>query len=108
MEELCQQPCPKKVKAVLKLQAPINEQELQSFMGTMNFMSTFIPNLAKETHLMRSLLKKQVSFAWSSDMQKEFENIKLAASNSVSLTHFNPNKSATIETDGSLKGLVLY
>ena len=99
------EPCPKKVKAVLKLQAPRNKQELQSLMGTVNFMSTFIPNLAKKTHLMRSLLKKQVSFAWSSDMQKEFEDIKLAISNSVNLTHFDPNKSATIETDGSLKGL---
>ena len=99
------EPFPKKDKSVLKLQAPINKQELSSFMGTVNFVSTFIPNLAKKTHLMGSLLKKQVSFSWSSDMQKEFEDIKLAISNSVNLTHFDPNKSATVETDGSLKSI---
>ena len=92
------------IKAVLKLQTPINKKELQSFMGTVNFMSPFIPNLAKKAHLMRSLLKKQVSFAWSSDMQKEFKDVKILISNAANLTYFDPIKSATIETDGSLKG----
>ena len=98
-------PCPKKVRDILNLQAPENKQELQSFMGTINFMAAFIPNLAKKTQLMRSLLKKQVVFCWSSDMQKEFEEIKAVISSAMSLTHFDPNKPAVIETDASLKGL---
>ena len=74
-------------------------------MGTINFMATFIPKLVKKTHLMRSLLKKQVVYCWSSDMQKEFEEIKAALSRTVSLIHFDPNQPAMIETDASLKGL---
>ena len=100
------QPCPKKVKAILNLAPPINKQELQSFLGTVNFMSTFIPNLSKKTHLMRGLLKKDVHFLWNTDMQLEFECIKQAIANAVQLIHFDPNKGdIVVETDASLKGL---
>ena len=33
------QPCPKKVKAITALAAPTDKQELQSLLGTVNFMS---------------------------------------------------------------------
>ena len=99
------EPCPRKVKAFVKLAPPTNKQELQSFLGTVNFMSTFIPNLTRKTHLMRSLLKRDIHYVWTSDMQKEFEGIKHAIVNAVQLTHYDPNKSAVIETDASQKGL---
>ena len=53
-------PCPKKVQAILRLAAPVNKQELQSFLGAVNFLSTFIPSLSKKTYLTRSLLKKDI------------------------------------------------
>ena len=55
-------PCPKKDKNIAMLAAPKDKQELQSLLGTVNLMSTFIPNLTKKTHLMRSLLKRDVHF----------------------------------------------
>ena len=41
--------------------------------------------------MMRGLLKKDVNYVWTSDMQKEFESVKQAISNAVQLTHFDPN-----------------
>ena len=38
-------PCPKKGKSIAMLAAPKDKQELQSLLGTVNFMSAFIPNL---------------------------------------------------------------
>ena len=70
------QPCPKKVKAIKALAAPTDMQELQRLLGTVNFMSTFIPNLTKKTHLMCSLLKRDSHFVWTTDMQKELNTIK--------------------------------
>ena len=43
------EPCPKKAKGITTLAAPTDKQELQSLLGTVNFMSTFIPNLTKKT-----------------------------------------------------------
>ena len=99
------EPCPKKVKSIAMLAAPKGKQELQSPLGTVNFMSTFIPYLTKKTHVMRSLLKRDLHFLWASDMQKELDTIKNEIANAVQLTHYEPNKAAVIETDASLKGL---
>ena len=98
-------PCPKKVKSIAMLAAPKDKQALQSLLVTVNFMSAFIPNLTKETHLMRSLLKRDVHLLWTSDMQKELDTITNDIANSVQFTHYEPNKSVVIETDASLKGL---
>ena len=99
------EPCPTKVKAILEMSAPTDKLELQSLLGTINFMSTFIPGLTKKTHLMRGLLKKDVQFIWTADMEKDLQKIKDAISKSNQLIHFDPTKPTTIETDASLKGL---
>ena len=98
-------PCPKKIRAMTNIAPPGDKQELQSFLGSVNFMSTFIPNLAKKTHLMRTLLKKDVHFILTKDMQREFDTIKQAIAESTQLVHYHSSKPVTIETDASIKGL---
>lgn len=99
------EPCPDKVKAICNLQPPTDKQELQSFLGSVNFMASFIPHLAQRTFIMRGLLKKDVHFVWTSDMQREFDVIKQAIADATGLRHFDTDKPVTIETDASLKGL---
>ena len=67
------EPCPKKVKAITDLQPQNDKQELQSFLESINFVSMFIPNLTQKMYLMRGLLKSDVHFNLTSDMQKEFD-----------------------------------
>jgi len=99
------EPCPKKVRSILDLQAPVDKAELSSFLATVNILSSFIANLAQRTHLMRGLLKKNVTFVWTSDMEKEFNGVKKAIADATQLNHYDPNKEAVIETDASKKGL---
>eukprot|EP00914_Ancora_sagittata_P001774 GHVO01004218.1.p1 GENE.GHVO01004218.1~~GHVO01004218.1.p1 ORF type:complete len:550 (-),score=74.23 GHVO01004218.1:1348-2997(-) len=99
------EPCSKKVKAIMDLAAPKDKQELQSFLGMANYLSAFIPNLTKNTHLMRALLKKDVHFKWTSDMTNEMDIVKETIAKAIRLTHYDPNQPITIETDASLKGL---
>ena len=99
------EPASDKVEAIMSMSAPTDKTELQSLLGAINFLSTFIPNLSKKTHLMRGLLKNGVHFTWTSDMQKELDTIKNDITGAVKLIHYDPNKPATIETDASLKGL---
>ena len=54
---------------------------------------------------MRSLLKRDMHFLWTSDMQKELDIIKEDIASAVKLIHYDPNKPAVIETDASLKRL---
>ena len=83
---------------------PETKQELQSYIGTLNLVSVFIPNLAQKTFLC-GLLKNNVQYVWTSDMQKEFENAQKANAEATLLHHFNPKLPVIMETDASLKGL---
>lgn len=97
--------CSKKIKAISQLPPPENNQELQSFLGMVNFLSTFIPNLTEKTHLIRGLLKTEVHFVWTKDMQQDCEYINKSIMNTTKLYHFDPNKPAVLETDASQKRL---
>ena len=98
-------PCPRKVRDIIGMTSPVDRQELQSFLGTVTFMSTFIPNLSKKTHLMQGLLKKDVHFIWTSDMEQNFKDIKQTIVSATGLVHYDPNEAVIIKTDASLKGL---
>ena len=98
-------PDPKKVESIVNLAAPKDKQELQSLLGSINLLSTFIPNLAQHTNTMRTLLKKGVHFVWTADMQLEMDTIKKSIARDITLTHYDPCKPVIIETDASLKGL---
>ena len=37
---------------------PMDKQQLQSFLGMVNYMGTFIPNLSHHTEPLRAMLKK--------------------------------------------------
>ena len=55
---------PKKIDAIKNLSEPKTEALLQSFIGTVNYLSRFSPNIAKMTTNLRALLKKGTEFLW--------------------------------------------
>ena len=57
-------PDPRKIEAVKNLPEPKSEALLQSFLGILNYLSRFSPNIAKMTCNLRALLKKGTEFLW--------------------------------------------
>ena len=51
-------PDPKKVQGITEMTAPTDKQQLQSFLGMVNYMGTFIPNLSHHSEPLRAMLKK--------------------------------------------------
>ena len=51
-------PDPKKVQGITEMTAPKDKQQLQSFLGMVNYMGTFIPNLSHHTEPLRAMLKQ--------------------------------------------------
>jgi hypothetical protein len=49
---------PNKIEAIQKLEHPRNIKELQSFIGKINFLRRFIPNLAEILRNITNILKK--------------------------------------------------
>ena len=52
------QPTVSKVEAIQNYPAPKNVKEVRSFLGLINYLIRFIPNLATHTHCLRMLTKK--------------------------------------------------
>ena len=53
---------PAKVSTVLQMRAPENRAELETFLGTITYLTKFSPNLAEVTRPLRALLRKDVDF----------------------------------------------
>ncbi|XP_058211615.1 uncharacterized protein LOC131323791 [Rhododendron vialii] len=67
-----------KADAVLKAQAPTNKEELQQFLGKINFLRRFIANLSRKTMAFSPLLKlkSEQDFRWEQKHQKAFDILK--------------------------------
>ena len=69
-------PDPSKMRAVVEMPSPANKPALLRFLGMVNYMSKFIPNLANLTQPLRELLHKEVECLWSERQEKCFQAIK--------------------------------
>ena len=69
-------PDPKKIQVIVEMTALHDKQQLQSFLGMVNYMGTFIPNLSHHTEPLRSMLKQDAVFAWDEVKTRSFQQIK--------------------------------
>ena len=67
---------PKKVQGITKMTAPTDKQQLQSFLGMVNYMGTFIPHLSPHTEPLRAMLKKDNIFHWKNNKLGPFRKLK--------------------------------
>ena len=96
---------PKKVQAISEMKPPENLQDLQSFLGLVNYLNRFSPALADLTAPLRALCKKDTLFTWESSQQAAFEAIKKEITSAPVLAYFDQSKASTIQSDASKKGL---
>ena len=66
-------PDPEKVEAIVKMKEPSDKKELQRFLGMINYVGKFIPNLAEHTAPLRKLLRKTLVI----DLHKSTERVLL-------------------------------
>ena len=98
-------PDPEKVADLHNMANPTNKKELQTFLGFIQFLAPFIPNLSEKSAVLRDLLKDDVPFMWESHHQVSVEKIKEAISEKSTLRYFDTSKTPTLQTDASIKGL---
>ena len=70
------QPDPGKVTAINKMPIPTNIAELRQFLGMINHLSKFAPNLTFHTKPLRDLLARNNQWIWGAAQQKSFEKVK--------------------------------
>ncbi|GJP33591.1 hypothetical protein CLOM_g18114 [Closterium sp. NIES-68] len=68
---------PKKLWVIQEWRPPTNLQQLQSFLGFVNYVRRFIPNMAGLTEPLTDLLQKGTFYEWGEKQQAMFEALKI-------------------------------
>ncbi|CAI5474821.1 unnamed protein product [Closterium sp. Yama58-4] len=92
---------PRKVKAISEWKPPTNITELQSFLGFVNYVRRFVPNMAEVTRPLTDLLHKSVQFLWREREQLAFDELKQILSSPPVLRLADPSRPFEVVTDAS-------
>ena len=101
----------RKIDAIENLPEPGTEALLQSFLGIVNYLSRFSPNIYSQDDLcnLRALLKKNTDFLWLPQHSDDFKGIVQELCSPKLLKYYDSTKKLYLEVDASQKaiGMVL-
>ncbi len=95
------QPQPKKVEAIMRLQAPKSKKQLRHFLGMVNYYRVMWQKRSHTLAPLTALTSKNVPFKWTEVHQEAFEEMKRVISHETMLTFPDFNKPFHIFTDAS-------
>ena len=99
------QPSNDHVSAIRSMPSPLNASSLKSCIGLFTFFHTFIPNRGKLMSPLLHLLRKGVSWNWTSECEHSFEKLKAIMSSKPLLRHADFSKHFHIMTDASVTAI---
>ena len=94
-----------KLRAVEQMKAPTNKKELQTFLGFVQYLAKFLPNMSDVSAPLRQLLHKEVEWHWENEQEKSFQTLKKMCTNAPVLAYFDETKPIVLTVDSSSKGL---
>ncbi|GJP49632.1 hypothetical protein CLOM_g8818, partial [Closterium sp. NIES-68] len=92
---------PKKITTIRDWKPPTNLQELQSFLGFVNYVRRFIPNMAGITGPLTDLLRKGTLFEWGERQQTAFDELRNSLTSPPVLRIADPSRPFEVLTDAS-------
>ena len=98
-------PDPHKTSAILAMEKPKTPRELRRFMGMVNQLGKFTPNIAEISQPLRELLSSKKSWLWGPSQDTAFDKLKRELTQPTVLTLYNPDAKQKISADASAYGL---
>lgn len=94
-----------RIQSIIKYPTPSNKKELEIFLGIINYVGKYIPNLSEISFPLRQLIKKDSIFLWNSNCENAMKKTKALLMKAPTLQFFDNNKESTISVDASQNGL---
>ena len=98
-------PDPSRIQAIQDFQAPTDVSKLRSFLGMINYVGRFIPNLSDIIRPLNQLLCQDVVWMWGPGQRASFTKVKDLVSQSTTLAFFQVDKPTIVSADASSYGL---
>ena len=98
-------PTQSRIESVKAAPAPLNKQELQSFLGMVTYNTKFMPSLSQTLHPLYQLLRKNVQWSWGTDHQEAYTKVKQLLCQECMLAHYDVTKPLKLFCDASPNGL---
>ena len=96
---------PDKIDAIVNLSPPTDITSLRRFLGIINQLAKFLPNLAKITKPLRELLVKSNDWTWGPLQIESFTQLKSLVTSLPVLVHFDINHATVVSADASSYGI---
>ena len=94
-------PDPKAVAKLRDWEIPRNKTEMQSFIGFANYYREFLPWHAKLVAPLHAITGNKANFAWGSEQQLAFNEIKKALIDATALSQPDSESEFVLDTDAS-------
>ena len=94
-------PDPEKVEAIQMMKEPSNVTELRRYLGFIQYLARFLPNLADEIEPSRKLTKSDTKWVWDEDEKEAFKSVKELIMKEPVLRFYNPEEELEIQCDVS-------
>ena len=93
-----------RVKALYDFQRPENLKSLQRYLGSLQYVASFIPDLAIELTPLTDLLQKDQPYIWGEDQEKCFEKIRNIVKSKPKLFYYRRGEPIVMYCDSSSRG----
>ena len=92
---------PDKNQAITRMEAPSSVSDLRRFLGLVNQLGKFSPNIAELTQPLRELLSSKRAWFWGPDQERAFASIKEELVKPATLTLYDPTAEIKVSADAS-------
>jgi hypothetical protein len=94
-----------KVVAILEMPNPTDVHTLKSFIKLCNYYRIYVEDFSTIAHLLYALLKKDVAWTWSDEVQEAFFTLKEKLSEFTIMRRPNFNKVFILHTNWNAFGI---
>src|SRR6185312_2293854 len=98
-------PSEAKIKAVVNMPVPQNASDIRRFLRMGGFYRKYICNFSQRTWHLRQLTKSDIEWNWTTECQKELDDITSALTSHPVMAYPDWSKDFIITTDASGKGV---
>ena len=93
------QPDPQKIRALTKMLAAKNKKELQAFLGIVNYLSKFSPDMSEVCEPLRKVMSSKAMWTWDASYQQWFEKAKLLIKVEMCIKFYDDTTPLYLKTD---------